>query len=217
MLVPGAYDAQIWFASDRPPNGDAIVDTADGAVLARVAGPVTNPARVSFNLPVAMRVRVGVSTPEAAAAAGRVEIIPRDLMPRRERVDLDALGVETVGDFPGGYILYEDHNTFPEGGVYWTNGTRSGRVLVVPGGASMLRLVLHVGPNAGTVRVSVDGRQTDVPMSANETRTVGFPLAPGRRSVPVTVEAPSAFRPSEADPQSTDGRRLGCQVRILLS
>jgi hypothetical protein len=77
-------------------------------------------------------------------------------------------------------------------------------------------LTLHVGPVGGAVRVLVDGQDHSVTLARDQTQQIEVPLPSADRLVPVTVEAPGRFRPSDHDPGSTDQRWLGCQVRIGL-
>jgi hypothetical protein len=53
-------------------------------------------------------------------------------------------------------------------------------------------------------------------VNANDTTVVDVEVPPDLRLVPVTIQSPGRFRPSEVDPSATDTRRLGCQVRIAL-
>jgi hypothetical protein len=113
-------------------------------------------------------------------------------------------------------IIYADDDTYPEGGVFWTRETRAAKVLVATGGASTLIMTLHVGPSAGGVRLIVDGEDHSVTLAADQTLVTSIPLKGGARLIPIVVEAPGRFRPSDRDPRSTDRRWLGCQVRIEL-
>ena len=124
--------------------------------------------------------------------------------------------IEAIAERPGAFIVYTDDDTYPEGGVFWTQGTDAGTVLVDPAGASTLVLTLHVGPAGGVVRVTVDGQDRSVTLSPDQTRQLEIPLAPGARLVPVVIAAPGQFRPSDHEPGSTDRRWLGCQVRVGL-
>ena len=87
---------------------------------------------------------------------------------------------------------------------------------MAPGGASTLILTLHVGPEGGVVRVTVDGQDRSVTLSRDQTQQIEIPLSPGARLVPVVVQASGEFRPSDHEPGSTDQRWLGCQVRVGL-
>jgi hypothetical protein len=79
-----------------------------------------------------------------------------------------------------------------------------------------MALTLFSGPSgADCTVIPPDGPQT-VKMIPGQTSAVSFDLPAGRRIVPLTVSASAFFRPSEADPASTDGRGLGCQVRVSL-
>jgi hypothetical protein len=112
--------------------------------------------------------------------------------------------------------VYADANTFPENGVFWTQGKNAGEVLVAPAGAATLVLTLHLGPVGGAVRLTVDGQDRSVTLARDETRQIEIPLSPTARLVPLVVKAPARFRPSDHEPGSTDRRWLGCQVRVGL-
>ena len=75
-------------------------------------------------------------------------------------------------------------------------------------------LTLHLGPVGGRVRLEVSGKQLDVMMSADETRTVAVDVPRGSSYVSIAVQAPGAFRPADVNPKSSDVRSLGCQVRV---
>ena len=89
-------------------------------------------------------------------------------------------------------------------------------MLVAPAGAARLIVTLHLGPMSGDVLVSIAGKETRVHVNANDTTVVEAEVAPDLRLVPVTIQSPGRFRPSDVDPLATDTRLLGCQVRIAL-
>ncbi len=89
-------------------------------------------------------------------------------------------------------------------------------MLLAPHGSRALTLILHIGPGGGTAHVRVGANAADLTLSANETRTLDFELPPDAAWVPISVEASSAFRPSDVDSQSGDHRLLGAQVRVVL-
>jgi hypothetical protein len=159
---------------------------------------------------------VAVSDAALAKAAQRVEIVTESVVPLVARPDVEVHALEPIDGRRNGYIVYVDEETFPERGVFWTRGTAPGTVLVAPGSASTLVLTLHLGPVGGTVRVRVDGRDHSLELSPDQTRQLEVPLTTGSGLVPITVEAPAQFRPSEHEPGSTDDRWLGCQVRVGL-
>jgi len=215
-LPEGRYIARVWFSSDVTPTADAFVALSDDVVLARATAPTANPVTLTFDLPVRTPAFVGVTDVATARAVSQVEIVPTELLPRSKRDREASRVVEPVGGEVRGFMAYTDDRTYPENGVFWTRATDEGGVTVVTGGASTLRLVLHVGPTGGRVTVTVAGHATDVDFGPDETRELSFPVS-GSRRVSVGVKAARAFRPADVDPRSDDRRLLGCQVRPLLS
>ena len=112
--------------------------------------------------------------------------------------------------------MYTDDNTYPEGGVFWTRRTARGTVSVLPAGAAVIVLTLHVGPNGGLVRLEVGGERMDTMLGPNETRRLSIAVPKGAVSVPISVQAPGSFLPIDVEPGSRDMRSLGCQVRVEL-
>jgi hypothetical protein len=186
----------------------------DRILIAR--GPADSTTPLEFDLPV--QGSVWLEAPDAAIAASvqQVEIVPESIVPLHLRTAIDVHALEAIEGRPGALIVYADADTFPENGVFWTQGTSAGTILVAPAGASTLVLTLHVGPAAGTVRLAVDGQDRSLPLARDETRQLEIPLSPAARLVPIVVQAPGSFRPSDHEPGSTDRRWLGCQVRVSL-
>jgi hypothetical protein len=100
--------------------------------------------------------------------------------------------------------------------VFWTRGTGEAAVLIAPAGARRLTFTLFSGPSGADCTVILSGARQMVKTIPGEASTVSFAVPPGEVSVPLTVAASTYFRPSEADPASTDTRGLGCQVRVGL-
>ena len=217
VLPAGRYSARVWFAGERQRDGAAFLTIGDHLQIAKTSdGALMNPAPMTFELPVDGAVWAGVSDPVLANAVQQVEIVAESVVPRSERPDVEVRALEPIAGRPAAFIVYADAETYPEGGVFWTRGTAAGKVLVATGGASTLVLTLHVGPTAGTVHVMVAGQDRSLALSRDETRVIELPLSPADRLVPVRVQAPGAFRPSDHEAGSTDQRSLGCQVRITL-
>jgi hypothetical protein len=172
-------------------------------------------AEMHLPMPLAVpQLWIQMSDAPSAAAARRVEVIPRTIVPRTERPAIAVRRVESVSGRPGAYMAYADGNAFPEGGIFWTHGTDRAEVLVSPDGAPAVNLTLHTGPLSGTVRLVIDGQTRDVEVGSGETRLVSVPVRPGHSYVTLSVQSPGAFRPSDVDAGSTDTRLLGCQVRV---
>jgi hypothetical protein len=214
-LPAGAYEARIWFAGAAARQGEVTV-ASQKAVFARYAGPLHNPTSVPFELPVSLdRVTVNVRDDAVAKQVVSTEIVPRALTPVSARDSRRVRAIEQV-DGSAGYLVYVDQASFPEGGVFWTRGTEAATVLIATAGASRLVLTLHLGPAGGSVRVNVAGQESMVGVHANETERFEAAIPSAMRLVPVTIQAPAQFRPSDVDPKSDDTRRLGCQVRVSL-
>jgi hypothetical protein len=216
-LAPGSYTASVWFQGNRAYDGDLLLVMHNGQVFRRVPGPLPNPTVVSFSMPIELSsLAVQLTDVASAQQAVRVEFQPTALVPASQRVQLDVHAIEPVPEVPGAYMEYVDDWTFPEGGVFWTNGTHEGQVVVVPAGGATMLLTLHVGPNRGAVHIKVGEKAQDVQLEAEETRTLSIPLPPGATYVPVSVQAAADFRPSDVSPSSSDLRYLGCQVRVAV-
>ncbi len=216
-LAAGRYDVKVWFRGTRTLNGDLLVTFDRAQILKRLSGPLANPTTFTIDLPVAVPlVWIQVTDHSSAQQAVRLEVNPANIIPASERPAGDVHAVDAVPGREDAYLVYTDEGTFPEGGVFWTNGTRRGQVLVVPAHGQQVLLTLHLGPVGGTVRVTVgrEARREDVVIEPGGTRTIAIPVRDGMSFVPVTIQSPASFRPADVDPSSSDMRDLGCQVRV---
>ena len=217
MLPAGAYEATLWFNDAGPRNGEVLVTANPPATYGRVAGVLENPTKVRFDLPVTVwRLAIVVSNRLVGGAVGRVEIVPRAVVPPSRRERAVVRGVEPLEGRERGYLAYTDGNAYPEGGVFWSRDTAATKLLVVPAGASRIVLTLFTGPRTGTVDVSVADIQRSIAMTADRPQDVVFDLPRGQRLVALSVRSRVMFHPADADPSSTDTRALGCQVRPRL-
>ncbi len=146
-----------------------------------------------------------------------IEIVPEAIVPRRSRAAVDVHALETIDARPGAFLVYADANTFPENGVFWTQGTSAGKV---SGGA---RRRVDAGPDAapraGRRRGAPDGRRSGSFGDAGARRNAGRSRSRSRRrlaSCRWSSKRRDAFGPSDHEPGSTDRRWLGCQVRVGL-
>jgi hypothetical protein len=216
-LPEGRYEARVWFGGSLERQGSIAVMSNGRVTFAKSEGPLANPAVVPFELPVATgRLSVAVGDDAVAASVSRVEIVPTVLVSMSERERRPVRRIEAVPDRAGAYVIYVDENVYPEGGVFWTRGTQETEVLLAPGNYSRLGLTLHLGPHTGTVRVSVAGQPHEASVEVNGTAEVQIDLPHGQRLVPISIQSPTSFRPSEVNPSSDDTRLLGAQVRVNL-
>jgi hypothetical protein len=211
--------ARIRLADARPRDGEFVVSASERAVFARRAemGSAGNDVIMAFQLPVAVgRLTVNASTPQLANAVIEADVAPTAVVPPHERADGDVRTIESLPEHPGAYIVYLNEHAYPEGGVFWTRGTGAAHVAVAAPGARRLTLTLDSGPRETDVRLNVAGMERMIRTTAGATTSESFEVPAGLRLIPITIEAGSFFRPSEVDPSSSDGRGLGCHVRISL-
>jgi hypothetical protein len=215
-LPPGRFAVRVALDGSARGDGAAVFSVVMGerTLIARGTADSTTP--LEFDLPVQGTMWLAAAGEALAASVQQIEIVPESIVPRHARAAVDVHALEAIEGRPGAFIVYADADTFPEGGVFWTQGTSAGKVLVAPAGASTLVLTLHVGPAGGAVRLLVNGQDRSLTLAHDETRQLEIPLPPGARLIPVVVEAPGSFRPFEHEPGSTDRRSLGCQVRVGL-
>jgi hypothetical protein len=218
-LPPGRYEAAVWFQTGSTLGGGTgriTVASAQNVTFAEREGPLANPSRVAFELAVPVaRVSVNVAGPDVAAAVRQISLAPLSLVPVSDREPRTIRAIDRIVSRPGAYVVYADDGAYPEGETFWTRSTRSARVLVAPAGAARLSLTLSLGPRAGDVRLRVGGQETLVTVPAGEPTRVLFDVGDATL-VPVVIQSPTDFRPSDVDPSSTDRRLLGCQVRVSL-
>jgi hypothetical protein len=214
-LPAGSYEARVWFGGSLQRQGEIAVASAQRVTFARTSGTLENPAKVAFDLPVAVgRLTVTVADQQLATSVARTEIVPTVLTSRSAREASPARRIEGIPGRTGAYVIYVDGNAFPEGGVFWTRGTERAAVLMAPGGFSRARLTLHLGPHGGDVKIGLPGDEKTVRVEAGGTAEVLVDVPAGHRLIPVTIQSPTSFRPSDVDPRSDDTRTLGVQVRV---
>jgi hypothetical protein len=217
-LPEGRYEARVWFGGSLERQGAVAVSSSGRVTFARSDGPLQNPAVVPFELPVATgRLSVAVADETVAASVSRVEIVPTVLVSAHDRERRPARRIEAVPDRTGAYIVYVDEHAYPEGGAFWTRSTEATEVLLAPGPYTKVKVTLHLGPREGAVRVSIAGQSQSSAIEANGIAEVQMELPHGQRLVPISIQSPTSFRPSEVDSSSNDTRLLGCQVRVDVS
>jgi len=162
-LAAGEYVARFWFGGDRSPKAEIRVLAGGRVVIARRGGPLENPALLPFSLPLAAPVVLA----SAGADLPRVQIEPSALAGPARATGLEAAAIEPIEGPPEAYVAYVDDFSYPEGGVYWTRGTGTSRVVLVPAGGRELTLILHVGSKAAAVAVKVGDRAQQFDLAAN--------------------------------------------------
>ena len=216
-LPQGSYEARVWFTGALQRQGEIAVASTQRVIFARQAGALANPAVVPFDLPVDVRrLTVDVSDKQVADSVNRVDIVPTVFSRADERVGSAVRRIEGIPERPLAYLVYVDDHSYPEDGVFWTRALDRADVLVAPGPYSRMRLTLHLGPNRGDVRISVASKEQVVRVEPNSSAEVQLAVPHGVRLVPVTVQSPTAFKPADVNPGSSDARTLGVQVRVTV-
>jgi hypothetical protein len=215
-VAAGRYEVQIWFNTLQPREGHIFV-TASRALLAETSGSLTNPATLPVELPVPTRnFTVRIADKAVGASVSAVRLVPLGPPAGGSRSGIDVQAIESLPGRKHAYIVYGDEHTFPEGGTFWTRGTRRARLWIAPAGAARMRISLSTGPLAGDVllKTSVGSRKVQVP--AGRPEQVTFDLPEGSALVPLEVQSTTVFLPTDGDSQSRDIRPLGCRVEIAL-
>jgi len=97
----------------------------------------------------------------------------------------------------------------------WTAGGREARLLVEsPAAATAQDVIVRGGAVPTRVDVSLGDWRTVLTLAAGETRPLSIPLAASGAARVLAVTATPGFRPSEADPASTDSRLLGAWLEF---
>jgi hypothetical protein len=217
-LPPGRYAFQAWLRSERGPSGEiwAVFHRSRARAGHALAGG-SNPVVMDVELPPDLDGRpvwLGTARRDLAAAIWRLDIVPLDVVPARRRLRDRARAIEPIAGRDRAYLAYLDANAYPEGGVFWTRGESATTVRVLPAGASVLTLRLQAGAWSGPVTVSANGTTRTLPMQPWSEVRVDVPLPRDLASVPVVIQSPGGFRPSEVDPTVHDDRWLGCRVFV---
>src|SRR5205085_1057035 len=77
-LPPGRFAAQIWFGGRVPDAGRAFVAMGNRVPIAQTEGPLTNPTRLAFELPVEAAVSIAVSEEALAPLVQRIDVAGAD-------------------------------------------------------------------------------------------------------------------------------------------
>ena len=218
-LPPGRYDLLVWFTARQVEEGHVFVSyDHGGGVIARARGRATNPAVVPLVLPVGLRaLRVGATNIELATMVSRVDVAPRNLVPRGARPEVGRVrSVRPLGEQLGAYVFFMDLNTFVEPDLNWVQGAHVSEWVVSPADASRMRVVIRNGGADNRIGVTVGDHAEQLDLAAWETREVVLPVPSGGELIPIRIHPEGGFVPAEVDPGSTDTRLLGCQVSVIL-
>ena len=161
--------------------------------------------------------QIGATSAELAAAVTGVRVVPRSVVPRKDRQEVGRVhSVKSIGDRTGAYLFFMDLNTFVEPGINWVMGARVTELLVSPADASRIRVVIRNGGADNRIAVSVGDHTEQLELAAWETYELALAVPSGRELIPIRVHPEGGFVPAEVEPGSTDTRLLGCQISVAL-
>jgi hypothetical protein len=218
-LPPGRYDLLVWFTEQQVGDGHVFVSyDLTGGEIARAHGRATNPAVVPLDLPIGLTaLTVGATSVELANRVSGVAVVPRGLVPQRQRRDAGRVrAVKPVGERLGAYLFFMDLNTFVEPDINWVQGDHVSELLVSTAGADRMRVVIRNGGADNRIAVTVEDRTELFELAAWETRELALPVPPGDGLIPISIHPQGGFVPADVEPGSTDTRLLGCTVTVVL-
>ncbi len=218
-LPAGRYQAAFWFGQQTPDATVSVLyDGRPPALLADTVSEQANPAIVNFLLPVTARgIQLVIEPPGLSERVQRVELRPSEIVPRSRRPSTNVpRAIMPIDGRPGGFVCFLDEQSYPERPLSWVRAGRTASLLVVPAGASLVRVKLENGAAKGPVTVVSAGQQTRLDLAAWEARDVYVPVPSGERTVALDITPANGFRPADVDSQSEDRRYLGCRFGIEL-
>jgi hypothetical protein len=215
-VAAGRYEVQIWFNRLQPREGQIAVN-ASRARLAEASGNLPNPTTLTVEVPAATRnFIVRIADKAVGASVSAVRLVPLGPPASGRRPTIDVQAIEPLPGRDHAYIVYGDEHSFPEGGTFWTRGTRRARVWIAPAGATRMTLTISTGPLAGDVFLKSASDSRKVQVQAGQAQKVTFDVPEGGVLVPLEVQSSTVFLPTDGDPQVRDIRPLGCRVEIAL-
>ncbi|MEO6238880.1 MAG: hypothetical protein ABIQ52_17940 [Vicinamibacterales bacterium] len=118
--------------------------------------------------------------------------------------------------YEGGVAFFLDESSFPEPSGFWVGGARSTSLTLLadPAGAAAA-LVLRNAPVENSVTLEFGSRREEIILAAGEERQFDVPAEAASGNTVLTIRSAAGFRPSDADPNSRDTRRLGVFVRVV--
>jgi hypothetical protein len=109
-------------------------------------------------------------------------------------------------------IVYAVERAYLEPDGLWTAGGQNAEIVVQrEAGEQAADFAMRAGPVATTARIRAGTFALVADLGPGEERALSIPLSPDGTAA-VTIAASRGFRPSEADPSSTDRRLLGVRL-----
>ena len=181
-----------------------------GTIAAEMNG-TGSPVVVPFELPVGLD-GVWASVPGDGGTVSRVEIVPREVVPRQARLDRGD-GVRALRRLPGprgGVVYFVDDVVEPAGSHFWIGRQQTGVVVVaVPGGYQPVVTVTNTGTAPDDVRIASGDWAESLRLAPGGNAEVPVPVIPGRRATSVAVTTTLSREASQR-------QRGDCRVSIRM-
>lgn len=148
-------------------------------------------------------------SPELERAVSRIRITPIQVTDRSRRPRTPPI-LAALDSGPASIFFY-DTNAFPEENGFWIAGAQR-TVVSIHVTENPLRLLVHSGPVANRLELSMFGLHRAIDLSPDSPQLIEVPHDDAL--VTLELSAEQAFVPSERDPSSRDGRALGVWVEV---
>jgi hypothetical protein len=168
------------------------------------------PRAFEFTLPIRVRSVAIDGDPTRARSDTGVELVPLESTDasspqRANEVAHRAAHYESANAF------FLDDNAYPEPAGFWVAGGRTTTAIITPRDGR-LDLFVRNAPVDNHVTIDVDGEIHELSLTPGEEQLVRLTNSRWRSSARVRITSRNGFRPSTAEPGSTDLRYLGCWV-----
>ncbi|HEX7798282.1 MAG TPA: hypothetical protein VF456_28155 [Vicinamibacterales bacterium] len=114
--------------------------------------------------------------------------------------------------YESGNVFFLDEHAYPEPIGFWVAGGRESTVVLATHTATQ-GLFVRNAPISNHVTIDVDGHAQELTLAPGEEQLVALPRA-DLSGLRVRITSQSGFRPSTAEPGSTDMRYLGCWIEL---
>jgi hypothetical protein len=154
------------------------------------------------------------ASPSLEAAQPSIRIRPLSIVDARARPSHPPV----VGAirYDGTSVFFFDAAVWAEPAGFWVRGGRTASLLVArdtaASPASQVRLAIHCGPVANSLRISSRSQSRQIELAPGERRDLTVPAESNRAQVELTPLR--SFVPAAVDPASEDTRALGCWVEV---
>jgi len=205
-LPAGRYEADAGSVAAARGEVHAIVGRSDRALERWVFEPGEERPQLVLHLPVAANAVTITGDEGARATIPDLALRPVLLVPPAERlIGERARRAARYGALA--VFSFDDYAYLEEPGLWVRGGTPVRLVLAAERAAGTVALVVRNGPVQNRVRLRSGAWSSAVALGPREERLVEIPLASGVALLEVRTD--SGFRPSQAEPGSTDARYLG--------